>query len=57
MAFEVRGRGAAQDTRRADAARHEVLAADGADANGEVEAFVDEIDDPLGELDVEAHLG
>jgi hypothetical protein len=56
MAREVSGGRAAHDRRRADAARDEQLALDRADPHREVEAFVDEVDDAIGEVDVETHL-
>ena len=56
VASEIRGCGAADEARRADPAAHKILAARLADAHGEIEAFLDEIDHALGELDVEAHL-
>ena len=56
VAGEVGRRRAAYDARRAEQAPDEVLAAGAADAHGEVEAFLDDVDHALGELDVEAHL-
>ena len=56
VAREVGRRRAADEPRRADLAPDEVLAADRADAHGDVEALVDEVDDAVGQLDVEAHL-
>ena len=54
--WRARYAGEAQHTRRVDAhaAPHEVLPADGADAHRRVEALVDEIDDAVGQLDVES---
>ena len=52
---KVGRRRAADEPRLADLAPDQVLAADGADAHGDVEAFVDEVDRAVGQLDVEAH--
>ena len=57
VAGKVIGRRAAHELRAADPRRHEILAADRADAHRDVEALVDEIDDAVGQLDVEAHVG
>ena len=56
MPREIGRRRAADELGDADLARDEVLAADGADSHRRVEAFVDEIDDAVRKLDVEAHL-
>ena len=57
VAREIVGRRAADELRAADPARDEILPADESDPHRGVESFVDEIDDAVGQLDVEAHLG
>ena len=56
MPREIGGRCATDELGDSDLPRDEVLAADGADPHGRVETLVDEIDDAVGKLDIEAHL-
>src|SRR5262245_17531688 len=53
MPREVRRRRAGDESGLAELARDEVLGARAADADREVEALIDEIDDAVGKLDVE----
>ena len=54
MTREVRRRGATNESRDSDRAADQALAADVADADREIDAFVDDIDRAIGQLDVEA---
>ena len=53
---EIGGRCAADERSAADPPADEVHAADRPDPHGSVEALVDEIDEAVGQLDVESHL-
>ena len=54
---QVLRRGARDEPHLAELARDEVLRTCAADADREVEALFDEVDHPVGELDVELHVG
>src|SRR5437773_5552759 len=56
MQRQIRRGSAADELRSADLARDQAAAADIADADRQVDAFVDDVDGAIGELDIEAQL-
>jgi len=55
VALQITRRSARHETRLAQLARNDVLRTGWSDAHAEVEAFLDQVDDAIGERHIEAH--